>query len=252
MLHQISNSSKNYNYNAFVYTNTSWDSHFHDNYELIYALDGDVTVRSATDEYVLHTGELLLIPPSAVHSLHAENAKTWVGVFSDDFVPRFASETKHLRYSKFTLTQGTEEFLKKNLFFTGQPERYMTSACLYAVCSECAERAEVIEDGLDRDFIKATTKFISENIAKEISMHEIAEHLGYEYHYFSALFNRTYGMTFTSFINTYRFNKACMLLSGHEKNITKICDECGFTSIRNFNRVFKKMSGTTPSEYRRK
>ena len=252
MLHQISNSSQNYNYNAFVYTNTSWDSHFHTNYELIYAVEGNVCVRVDMDEYVLHTGELLLIPPSAVHSLYAECARTWVGVFSDDFVPRFAAETKNLRYSKFTLTPDTEEYLREHLFFTGQPDKYMTSACIYAVCSECVARAEVTEDERDRDFINSTTSFIAENISRDISMHDAAEHLGYEYHYFSSLFNRSFGMPFKSYINTYRFNKACTLLSKHESNVTQICDECGFTSIRNFNRVFKKMSGTTPSEYRRK
>lgn len=59
-------------------------------------------------------------------------------------------------------------------------------------------------------------------------------------------------MSFKKFINALRFEYACELLPREDVSITEICGKCGFGSLRNFNRVFKALSGMTPNEYRYK
>lgn len=90
ILHQVSNSRGNYNYNAYIYRNASWTPHFHGNYELIYVFEGtaNISVNGIAD--VLCQGELILLPPYTVHSLDITDGKTWVGVFSEDFIASFA------------------------------------------------------------------------------------------------------------------------------------------------------------------
>ena len=83
MIHQPTNSRRNFNYNAFIYSDTVWESHFHGNYELIYTLKG------YSDE--LSRGELILLSPYAVHSFTVPpKSEAWVGVFSDEFISQFA------------------------------------------------------------------------------------------------------------------------------------------------------------------
>ena len=57
-------------------------------------------------------------------------------------------------------------------------------------------------------------------------------------------------MTFTEFVNYYRINKACQMIS-EDKTIAEICYGCGFSNISYFNRIFKKHTLKTPSEFRR-
>ena len=76
-----------------------WDFHFHENYELVYALEGDVRVTTNGISHLLHKGELILISPNTIHSLSADNASTWVGVFSEEYVGVFAKDRRQVLYS---------------------------------------------------------------------------------------------------------------------------------------------------------
>lgn len=248
IFHQISNSLGNYNYNAHIYHNTSCIPHFHGNYELIYVFEGtaDISVNGVAD--VLRQGELILLPPYTVHSLDVVESKVWVGVFSEDFIISYTN--KYVRFPKFRCDAEIEELLKKYLFIKGRPEHFLHISCLYMVCSECIKNVVPHETELNYTFIYEVIDYISENLNSDIALKDIAEHMNYEYHYFSSLFHQYFCMNFKSFINLFRFEKACTLLAKKENGITYVAEICGFGSIRNFNRVFKKLSGYTPKEYK--
>lgn len=101
------------------------------------------------------------------------------------------------------------------------------------------------------EFMYKIIEYVSENISENITLGDIADSFGYERHYFSSLFHECFSMNFKSFINIFRVENACRLLSDKSLNITHIASECGFGSIRNFNRIFKNMCGITPGEYRK-
>lgn len=253
IVHQISNSYKNYNYNAFIYKKQIWDRHFHGNYELIYVFDDKILVTANDESITLCRGELLLIPPYTIHSLDiGENARAWVAVFSEDFIVSFAEKNKTAEFGKFRCETVIEDFLIKNLFFQGKPEHYRLIACLYTVCGECVKNAVIKKSRRNGEFMYQIIEYISENISENITLESIAADFGYERHYFSSLFHECFSMNFKSFINIFRFENACRLLSDKKLNITHIASVCGFGSIRNFNRIFKNMCGLTPCEYRKK
>ena len=251
-LHQTTNSRGNYNYNAFIYKNISWLPHFHGNYELIYVFEGvtEISVNGVSD--TLSKGELILLPPYTVHSLKISNGKTWVGVFSEDFIISYSKKYKYVRYSKFKCVKEVEEFLKNKLFFQGTPEKFICISCLYMMCNECIKNATPLSTEQNNDFIHNVLHYVYENIDSEITLKDIADSMNYEYHYFSSLFNQCFGMNFKNFINQFRFEKACELLSHKENLVTYVAECCGFGSIRNFNRVFKNMCGCTPQQYKKK
>lgn len=86
---------------------------------------------------------------------------------------------------------------------------------------------------------------------ENVTMAEIADALGYEYHYFSLLFNRYFSIKFKNFLNLFKFQYACGLLADSSKSISEVCFESGFETVRSFNRVFRDFSGMTPTEYRK-
>ncbi len=250
--HQTSNSCGNYNYNAFLYSDISYSAHFHKNYELIYVLKGKVELSVNGKSGVLKPGEMILISPYAVHSFAVDGkSKIWVGVFSEDFVLSFSKANSQISYSKFKCGLKQEAFLKEHLFFQGQPELYLAKSCLYLVCSECLKHAVAFDMKSSDEFRNRVIAFISENLSDEITLGSTAAALGYEYHYFSALFHRCFNMHFKEFINMFRFEFACEMLLHTKADIAFLAVECGFQSIRNFNRIFKKFSGHTPTEYRK-
>ena len=55
-------------------------------------------------------------------------------------------------------------------------------------------------------------------------------------------------MTFSQYLNHIRINKAIDLIKQGDLTMTEISSECGFDTIRNFNRVFKQITGSTPKQ----
>lgn len=251
ILHQISNSYGNYNCNVSVYVDTVWEPHFHGNYELIYSIAGTAEIAVNNRLEHLHPEELLLIPPYSIHSLKIpKTAKTWVGVFSKDFITEFAQKYSFADFTKFTCDEEVNAFLKNYLFNTALPEHYTHIACLNLVCAQCLKHAKHTDAVVNPSFMKKTIRYITENLSRDITMQRIADELNYEYHYFSDLFHRNFSVNFRSFLNVLRFEEACRLLPDKSRTITEISNTCGFGSIRNFNRIFKELSGISPGEYR--
>lgn len=251
ILHQVSNSLGNYNYNAYIYKDTVWEPHFHGNYELVYSAEGitEIFVNGVSEK--LLPKELMLVSPYAIHSLNiSKNTKTWVGVFSKDFIRDFAQKYRFANFPKFRCSEKIEKFLSENLFENKTPEHYMHTACFYLVCGQCLENGSGATVNCDADFMERTVSYIAENIENNITMENVANELNYEYHYFSSLFHSCFSMNFKKFINILRFEQACGMLADKNTSITEVSNRCGFGSIRNFNRIFREFSGKSPSEYR--
>ena len=68
---------------------------------------------------------------------------------------------------------------------------------------------------------------------------------------FRSYFKRCKGMTFSRFVTEYRLNTACELLKHSQKQVSEICFAVGFNDVPHFNRIFKKLKGVTPQEYRK-
>lgn len=74
---------------------------------------------------------------------------------------------------------------------------------------------------------------------------------GYSANYFSKQFHDITGKKYVDFLRSLRLNYAKQLLIATKKPILEISAECGFASLSNFNHVFKKEVGQSPSQYRR-
>jgi AraC-like DNA-binding protein len=80
------------------------------------------------------------------------------------------------------------------------------------------------------------------NIAAEVHMTTAA---------FCRYFKRQTNMTFTDFVNQYRINQAKSYLL-HDKNVTETCMAVGFENVSYFNRLFNKIAGMNPSEFKKR
>ena len=91
--HQVQNSKSNYNYNAYVYFNRNYMPHFHSNYELIYVLDGSISVTVNGICERADKGDCVLVLSNQIHAISfIGHCIMWIGVFSQQFIPHFASK----------------------------------------------------------------------------------------------------------------------------------------------------------------
>ncbi|WP_369753791.1 AraC family transcriptional regulator [Flavobacterium sp. WC2409] len=99
--------------------------------------------------------------------------------------------------------------------------------------------------------LKIVYEFIEENFQRPISLEEIAEKTNLSKAAFCRYFKKMTQLTFIEFLNQYRIEQAKRLLKS-DKNVTETCYECGFESLSYFNRIFKKVVGKNPIQFKKK
>ncbi|MBQ8358550.1 MAG: AraC family transcriptional regulator [Oscillospiraceae bacterium] len=96
---------------------------------------------------------------------------------------------------------------------------------------------------------KALT-YIDANLAGSLSLRTLAETLNVSSSYLSTLFKKETGQTITEYINQRRVKHAKHLLESTRLQVQTIAQHCGIVDVQYFSRVFKRIAGMTPKEYR--
>jgi AraC-like DNA-binding protein len=104
-------------------------------------------------------------------------------------------------------------------------------------------RAEPVE-------IWKARKFIHELSDEELSLTKVAKFVHISANHLSEKFKQVTGVNFVDYVAHIRIEKACDLLQDRHVRISEIAFAVGFQSLSQFNRVFKKISGRSPSAYR--
>ncbi len=84
-----------------------------------------------------------------------------------------------------------------------------------------------------------------------MKLEDLAGEFNFNYHYLSAYFSQQMQEGFSDYLNRVRINKACKLLQESTLPISQISSEVGYAEHSYFCRVFKKVTGETPSVWRR-
>ncbi|MCJ7468501.1 MAG: AraC family transcriptional regulator [Maribacter sp.] len=100
------------------------------------------------------------------------------------------------------------------------------------------------------DKIKLLCDYIQNNYASKISLSEVSELLNMSNVSFNRFIKKRTGKTFVEYLNDVRIGYAARWLIEKDLGVSEIAFMCGFNSIANFNRVFRKSKGRTPSQYR--
>ena len=98
--------------------------------------------------------------------------------------------------------------------------------------------------------LQKVINYIFTNYTQPITLEEIAGVAYLTPPAFCRFFKNSTNKTFFHFLNEFRISKSCQLLINGEKSIKEVCYEVGFNSLTNFNRAFKTFKKVTPSAYR--
>ena len=95
-----------------------------------------------------------------------------------------------------------------------------------------------------------TRKFIEKHLGEELSLRRVAKAVNIHPNYLSERFKQITGVTFVEYVARTRFERACGLLHNGDVRISEIAFAVGFQSLSQFNRVFKRLSGKSPRQFR--
>ena len=91
---------------------------------------------------------------------------------------------------------------------------------------------------------------IAERAGDQVTLREVAQAVNKSAYYFCKVFHKGTGMTFTSYVARVRVERVKNLLLNPHKRISEAAFEAGFQSLSQFNRIFRKVQGESPSTYR--
>ena len=93
-------------------------------------------------------------------------------------------------------------------------------------------------------------RFISRNVQKKLSLQSAADRVYLSPKYLSRIFKQETGIGFNEYVLTAKVDHAKKLLRSTGHNIDQIAEELGYRNTESFIRIFKKFTGTTPTQFR--
>jgi len=98
--------------------------------------------------------------------------------------------------------------------------------------------------------IISAIEYIDSNLNKRLTLDQVSSKVYLSDYYFSKLFKRETGLSFSVYLNARKIQKAMLLLKESDKSVNDISDSLGFTRLSYFSQTFKKYTGVAPTKYR--
>jgi len=233
-----------------VYT---YPSHVHQFAELIYMLDGEITITVDGKAQKLSTGSAALIFPFQTHKFFSEKAvKSAMYLFPASLLPSFFISNSGLVGSSavFVPSEATLSHHKEKILTENDLSLCSVKAFLYLSVTDFLSQNKLVSGFSDTTVAAKVSTYMNQHFSEKISIKSVAQAVGYSPNYLSHCIQKIFNLNFCSLLACLRVDKARKLLVETNKSCIEICYECGFNSERTFHRQFKSITGKTASEYR--
>ena len=248
--------------------------HYHDGCEIYYLYSGDRYYFIKDRTYHIKSGEFVLIRPYDIHGTANFEKHSY-----DRMLLNFKTDYP-IDLSEATGDADPLEFFNKDIrVISLEPHNREFAELLLekmfdAYCSDSPAQKAYLRVGLtqlllflkehgiysdeESEYMNSTHKMVSEitayinkNYYEDITLSSISERFYISSWYFSKTFKKTAGTSFTEYLNNVRVKEARKLLDKTDMSIADVAETVGFKSNTHFDRVFKKITGKSPMEYKK-
>lgn len=240
--------------------------HWHKEIEIIYVLQGSVTMHMDQRSFTLSQDDVIVVNKMSVHQIERTNQDNVLLTlqFSPDLLEghsaiacNSAHQTPENRepYDRIRryLAQMAWEASKKT-----QGNRHYSIGLLYMLAGHLVRYfpARLTEESprevKDYDYqrLNRVLQYIDRHYSQRITLQSIADQEHLSLHYFSHFFSDKIGIPFQKYLTSVRLEKAADALMNTSHSVTRIALECGFANIKLFNKYFKEKYDVTPGAFR--
>lgn len=168
---------------------------------------------------------------------------------TEGLFPHFViiSAFTEFEYAKKAISFGVREFIVK-------PVTYDDVGSILQKLESLPPNPQYIQQRTDlHPLVSKMLCDIKENYARKISLESLADTLGVTPEYLSTLFSREMGESFSTYLQRYRIEQAKEIFDGDENaKVYEVAASLGFSDVKYFYKVFKKVTGQSPSQYARR
>ena len=93
--------------------------------------------------------------------------------------------------------------------------------------------------------------YIQQHYQEALRLEDVSTAVGFNATYFSTLFKKETGQNFMDYLTELRISKAKELLCGEELSVQDVAEQVGYRDLKYFSRLFKKLTGVSPSDYKK-
>ena len=238
--------------------------HYHNYYEIYYLEEGERYQRIQDELYMLKAGELMLFSPYIMHYSYGAQDMPFRRVILyfrrdeidspeiikllDEANGMYKPEKKESATIRWILSELLRE-QEDQADFHQECRRALLNLLLHHLARQ--RRVEEPIKAEQRERISRIIHYIHYNYAEPITLESLAEQFYISAFHLCREFKAYTNSTVIRYVNVTRIMNAQRMFLETDKNITEISRETGFSNLTHFNRVFKSVTGMTPSGYRK-
>lgn len=233
-------------------------------YIFIYCVEGKGWFKINGKYSQIEANQCFVLPPNQAHSYGADEENPWTIYwvhFNGDLAPAYAArlllpiEIKPTIFSRINsrLTLFEEIYHTLEYGYSKENLLYTCSAFHHFLGSICylQQYRNAIDQQHQIDIVEATIHFMKENIGKKLTVAEIAAQAGYSVSHFSGIFHSRTGYSPVNYFNLLKMQHACYLIDCTDIRMNQVCYKVGIEDCYYFSRLFTKIMGVSPSNYRK-
>lgn len=248
---------------------TIFPSHWHEHIEILYLIDGMLTVIIQGQSYDLVPGAMAVIHSRELHMTRTQGTTAYLLLqISADQMNRFFTDFDSLHFQTIltpqehdpqtiplfhsllemiTVLQNQEDGYQ--LLFTSKLYEFLYH--LYKGYSKWEHRPDPASRNLDFQRVTQIMNWVKKNCRQPLTLDDAASSLGISREYFCRLFKKCTGQTFLEYVSSVRAMQFHQDLLQTEDHITFLMEKNGITNYKVFMRTFKRLYGTTPQQLRK-
>lgn len=245
-----------------------------DQYVLIYCVGGSGFYRLKGNTYQVTKNQYFILPAGEPHEYGATEGDKWTiywvhfkGAHSSTYAEG-ADKPQEVRVALDSNIRNRnnifEEILTTLQYGEGIEDlRYASSLLHYYLASlrylrqyrstaafEARRKNQPSASDKSPGVVDAAIHFMKENMERRISLQNLLDYVGYSSTHFSTLFKQQVGCSPLAYFNRLKIEYACHLLRTTDMHVNQICYMVGIEDSLYFSRLFSKVMGMPPSEYR--
>ncbi len=261
--HEVRQYADNYKVWHSMYRNIGFSAHWHNEVELIYAHGGTIRIIVENIEYALNEGDLLICGSHSIHfsDYGSLNNQLEFILFDPDLIISDGSawhKAIHLtaaqlrEYGLADTVSGLfknvpQELAERKPYYKNIVTSYISSAWYNMLRFFPTESDNINHEGIKK--FENALAYIHTHFREPISLKDVSDSMNFTPTYFSYLFHKVIGISFVQYLQTLRLQEAASLMQKSGYKIIDAALDAGFSNMRNFNRIFCKYTGKTPSAF---